>query len=288
MSKRNLLLGSGVLLVALLAWPAVKLLWSGYGDFACSIYPPGCPLASRSANLDLVHITLSTGTAKGSEFSAAPEGSARRIVKLDIPRAYLSWTPYIHEQPQHGIEFDAGGPDLAPLSLWMQQLNAGGASPRGTQAARHRLTQRVKITLSLTLDSNQPSCLGDFCGNTPVERGLNYETGTIFTEEVSSAADSFRIFRSAPPPAQGSAWSDQQLLIANPGQTAELLYMVCDIDPQAAFRWCRANSMLDKDLALTYEFEASRLGQFQQLDKQVRTLVKGLIISDQSFPESPQ
>ncbi|WP_147411117.1 hypothetical protein [Pseudomonas cavernicola] len=288
MSKRNLLLSGGVLLVALLVWLAGKLLWPGYSDFACSVYPPGCPLASRSASLDLVHITLSTGTAKGSEFIATSEGSARRIVKLDIPRAYLSWTPYIHEKPQHDIEFDAGGPDLVPLSLWMQQLNAGGASPRRTPTARHPLKQRVKIRLSLTLDVGQPSCQDDLCGNTPVERGLNYETGDIFTEEVPNAADGFRIFRTAPPPAKGSAWSNQQLLIAKPGQTAELLYMVCDIDPQAAFRWCRANSMLDKNLVLTYEFETSRLGQFQQLDKQVRTLVKGLIVSDQTFPGSMQ
>ncbi|MGH8435128.1 MAG: hypothetical protein ACRERX_11750, partial [Pseudomonas sp.] len=268
-------------LIALLAWLAGKLLWPGYGDFVCSVYPPGCPPVSGSASLDLVHITLSTGTAKGSELIPAPKGSARRIVKLAIPRAYLSWTPNIHEKPQHDIEFDAGGPDLVPLSLWMQQPKLGGASQQGALAARHPLKQRVKIMLSLTPDLGPPGCSGEYCGSTPVERGLN-SASAIFTEEVPHVADSFRIFRTA----TGSAWSNQQLMIANPGHTAELLYLVCDIDPQAVFRWCRANSMLDKHLHLTYEFEASRLGQFQQLDKQVRSLVKALIVSDQTFPES--
>ncbi len=281
MSNRNLLLSGGILLIALLAWLAGKLLWPGYSDFVCSIYPPGCPLASGSASLDLVHITLSTGTAKGREFIPAPAGSARRVVKLDIPRAYLSGTPYSHDKSQHDIEFDAGGPDLLPLSLWMQKPKVGGASQQGALAARHPLKQRVKIMLSLMFDLSPPDCSGEFCGNTPVERGLS-SASDIFTEEVPQVADSFRIFRTA----AGSAWSNQQLMIANPGHSAELLYLVCDIDPQAVFRWCRANSMLDKHLLLTYEFEASRLGQFQQLDRQVRTLVKALIVSDQTFSES--
>ncbi|MGW8248809.1 MAG: hypothetical protein ACWGOV_11960 [Acidiferrobacterales bacterium] len=243
-------------------------------DYLCSIFPPNCPKVKKSTSMEHVRLTLS------SEFGERKLDIPPRLVTFEFPRAYVSWGPSLKDKHLNSFAIRAALPDLLPHALWKQQMLDKGKSTGKSIEEMKKLDfdlHKNWLPIDLQIYSQKyNTCYRKKCfdSNVALDRFSRLEWHPKLLKEDND----FKYYVASG--VKKARKSYEAVLIPKKMDPGRHFVMTCDINISTTYNWCKARSMLDKNIALGYWFEVKHLDHFYDLDKKIRNFVKSAIVKD--------
>lgn len=240
------------------------------------VYPLWANKVTYSLSMREVTIDLSTGKVEEGVFKPTPSGEKRRVAELEIPRAYISWKPYLKGEPVNSVHIEAALPDLIPNVIWKKDYLDSVLAEKGTVSFEDEKVAHqhlVRIEIGLYGFSNS------MCESACSRREHNNRVLNSYLKRYDKPAsvDQSLGLRKYVSTADSIAVADRELYI-----TLEHVvdhHIVECHSPAGHFQWCTARTILNEDMYLSYKFERTHLENWRAIDESVRDLVNGLVTS---------
>lgn len=243
------------------------------------IYPLWANKVTRSYSMREIDINLSTGKVEKGKFVPAERGEVRRLAQLRIPRAYIDWKPYLRGDPISNMHIDAALPELTPNSIWKKDHLNTIRESKGEilfEDEKEAHKQWLKIEFGLYGFSNS-MCEAECTREKHNEKVIEYYLGK-YDQYVSDDIDlGLKLFTASSE--SGDVRGHKFYLPIDQGM--EHYYIDCDRS-LGNYQWCKANTILNNDMFLSYQFEVKHLANWKEIDLKVRALLNELIISHET------
>lgn len=243
------------------------------------IYPIWLNNVAESISMKSITIHLSTGYVSQGKFIPASEGEQRRIATIKLSKAYIDWKPYLKSGAINSIEINAALPDLIPYSIWERnQLDviSKNSSENFQEQKNEIFRSRVKIGFGVYGFSNQlcdSKCTTAEHNSKVLEYNLQ-QYPILVAQDITPGLSKYVSH------SQSGAVRGRELYMPLRSDF-EFYYIECD-KSMGDFHWCSAKTIFNDDIFLNYQFEYKHLKNWKEIDKKVRTLVNGLVVSNKT------
>jgi hypothetical protein len=241
------------------------------------MYPIWAGNVVSSQSMDKVNISFSTGKVKNGKFVPASSGEKRRVAELVIPKAYIDWKPYLRRGAISSMDIDAALPNLLPHDLWKKEYLDSIIEKKGKFTSEDRKLahqQWIKISFGLYGFGNA------MCKNECTREEHNQEVMNHYFkkyDQLLSADESIGLNKYIS--SASSSGGDEFFLPEK--SNMKHYYIKCD-SSSGKYKWCEANTLLNNDMYLRYQFEKKHLAQWRDIDNKVRALVGSFLISHET------
>jgi hypothetical protein len=153
---------------------------------------------------------------------------------------------------------DFGTPVLVPDVAWKAYARDSSTSEARPASDQDPHTHWIHVEVSI--------------GGKSVTESISELRSTDFVREAPAADKLFRRYVPETKNQYYYQYENKQLLVPL-GQTEQPVFLVCQVNASTTFNWCEAETTLEKDVVLRYQFETRQLQYFYLIDRAVREFV---------------
>jgi len=245
------------------------------------IYPQWAKYITNSTSMKAIEIDLFSGMVNDGKHQRKFINGKRSEAELVIPRAYITWNPYLNGNDKSSVSIDAALPNMEPYSIIKERVFHGfskeNKAPKNLRVNTHK--QWVKIEIGLYGFFNnlcETSCSREESIKKATENTLkDYESQSKDTESIGL------LHLTNNTKSVISRGSDAYIPL-NPIES--LSYIVCK-EASKIYNWCNVSSRLNENMYLWYQFEKSHLGQWKEIHEKVKTLASSFVAKHQVYEQ---
>jgi len=224
-------------------------------------YPIWAKNVSASTSQKREKIYLYSGGVTDGEFESKFINGQKSEAELSVPRAYITWAPFLDGKVKAEVSLDAALPDLEPNTIFkartMKEGESVDADKKYLPDAAHKQWVKIDIGLygffnafcdkSCTREEHIKKSSEYALKNYPILQADSESLGLIHM--ISNSRNEFIV--------DGEVYK--------PVDTASPVeYILCKA-PSGKFNWCVASARLNRDMYLRYQFEKSHLAEWSNM-----------------------